>query len=104
MALARLLVQSSLIVLADEPVSSLDPARADDVLKLLTDLTETSGKSLVASLHSPDLIRRYFSRVIGLREGLVQFDLPVEEMSDSVLQRLYRLDNGKGQVASVEVV
>ena len=86
-ALARLLVQSSLIV-----------------LKLLTDLTETSGKTLVASLHSPDLIRRYFSRVIGLRDGLVQFDLPVAEMSDSVLQRLYQLDNGKGQVASVEAV
>ncbi len=103
-ALARLLVQSSLIVLADEPVSSLDPARADDVLKLLTDLTETSGKTLVASLHSPDLIRRYFSRVIGLRDGLVQFDLPVAEMSDSVLQRLYQLDNGKGRVASVEAV
>lgn len=103
-ALARLLVQSSLIVLADEPVSSLDPARADDVLKLLTDLTEASGKTLVASLHSPALIRRYFSRVIGLREGMVQFDLPVDEMSDGVLQRLYQLDNGKGQVASVEVV
>ncbi len=103
-ALARLLVQSSLIVLADEPVSSLDPARADDVLKLLTDLTESSGKTLVASLHSPDLIRRYFSRVIGLREGVVQFDVPVEEMSDSVLQRLYQLDNGKGQVESVEAV
>ena len=103
-ALARLLVQSSLIVLADEPVSSLDPARADDVLKLLTDLTEASGKTLVASLHSPALIRRHFSRVIGLRDGLVQFDLPVDEMSDGVLQRLYQLDNGKGQVASVEVV
>ncbi len=103
-ALARLLVQSSLIVLADEPVSSLDPARADDVLKLLKELTESSGKTLVASLHSPDLIRRYFSRVIGLREGLVQFDLPVDEMSDGVLQRLYQLNNGKGQVASVEVV
>lgn len=102
-ALARLLVQSSQIVLADEPVSSLDPARADDVLKVLTDLTETAGKTLVASLHSPELIRRYFSRVIGLREGLVQFDLPVIEMSDGVLQRLYQLDNGKGHVESVEI-
>ena len=52
-ALARLLVQSSLIVMADEPVSSLDPARADDILRLLTGLTESSGKSLLVSLHSP---------------------------------------------------
>ena len=103
-ALARLLVQSSLVVLADEPVSSLDPARADDMLRLLTGLAESSGKSLVASLHSPALIRKYFPRVIGLREGLVQFDIPVEAMTDGVLERLYQLRNGKGQVASVEVV
>ncbi len=102
-ALARLLVQSALIVLADEPVSSLDPARADDMLRLLTGLAESSGKSLVVSLHSPGLIRKYFSRVIGLRQGLVQFDLPVEEMSDGVLERLYQLDDGNGRVAGVEV-
>ena len=102
-ALARLLVQSSLIILADEPVSSLDPARAEDMVRLMTDLADSSGKTLVVSLHSPTLIRKYFSRAIGLREGLLQFDLPVEEMSDGVLERLYELDNGNGQVAGVEV-
>ncbi len=102
-ALARLLVQASLIVLADEPVSSLDPARADDMLRLMTGLVESSGKSLVVSLHSPDLIRKYFSRVVGLREGLVQFDLPVEQMSDGVLERLYQLDDDNSRVAGVAV-
>jgi phosphonate transport system ATP-binding protein len=103
-ALARLLVQSSLIILADEPVSSLDPARAEDMLRLMTDLADSSGKTLVVSLHSPTLIRKYFSRAIGLREGVLQFDLPVEEMSEGVLERLYELDNGTGQVAGVEVI
>ena len=96
-ALARLLVQSSLVILADEPVSSLDPARAEDMLRLMTDLADSSGKTLVVSLHSPTLIRKYFSRIIGLREGLLQFDLPVEEMSEGVLERLYKLDNGAGR-------
>ena len=73
------------------------------MLRLLTGLAESSGKSLVVSLHSPGLIRKYFSRVIGLRGGLVQFDLPVEEMSDGVLERLYQLDDGNGRVAGVEV-
>ena len=102
-ALARLLVQSSLIVMADEPVSSLDPARADDILRLLTGLTESSGKALLVSLHSPDLIRKHFSRVIGLRQGLVQFDLPVEAMTDGVLEQLYQLDDGNGRVAGAGV-
>ena len=102
-ALARLLVQSSRIILADEPVSSLDPARADDLLRLMTDLADSSGKTLVVSLHSPSLIRKYFSRAIGLREGLLQFDLPVQEMSDGVLEQLYELDNSNGRVMDAEV-
>ena len=102
-ALARLLVQSPRIILADEPVSSLDPARAEDMLRLMTDLADSSGKTLVVSLHSPTLIRKYFSRAIGLREGLLQFDLPVQEMSEGVLERLYELDNGTAQETGAAV-
>ncbi|MDP7226946.1 MAG: ATP-binding cassette domain-containing protein, partial [SAR202 cluster bacterium] len=57
-ALARLLVQQPGIVVADEPVSSLDPTRADDIVRLLTSIVDESGNSLVASLHSIDLARR----------------------------------------------
>ena len=95
-AIARLMVQSSRIILADEPVSSLDPARAEDLLGLLTGLARGSdggdGKTLVASMHSPYLIRKYFSRVIGLREGVLQFDMPAAEMTDEVSDRLYDLE------------
>ena len=101
-ALARLLVQSSRVILADEPVSSLDPTRAEDMLRLLADLADSSGKTLVVSLHSPTLIRKYFSRAIGLRQGLLQFDLPVQEMSEGVVERLYELDNGTQQEAGAE--
>jgi len=91
-AIARLMVQAPKIVLADEPVSSLDPARADEILKLLTGLADETGGALVASLHSPDLIREHFSRVIGLREGVLQFDIPARELTPPVLDALYDLD------------
>ena len=91
-AIARLMVQGSRIILADEPVSSLDPARAEDMLRLLTGLVSTAGKTLIASLHSPHLIRKYFSRVIGLREGTLQFDLPAQQMNEEIFERLYQLN------------
>ena len=90
-AIARLIVQSSRLILADEPVSSLDPARAEDLLGLLTGMA-SGGKALVASMHSPYLIRKYFSRVIALREGQFQFDIPAAEMTGEVADRLYDLD------------
>ncbi len=99
-AIARAMVQSPRLVLADEPVASLDPARAEEILRLLTDLTldsadsadsANSGKTLVASIHSTELIRRFFSRVIGLREGQLQFDLPATELTPALLNDLYDL-------------
>ncbi len=91
-AIARLMVQAPKIVLADEPVSSLDPARAEEILKLLTGLTDETGGAMVASLHAPDLIREHFSRVIGLRQGVLQFDIPARELTPPVLDALYDLD------------
>lgn len=91
-AIARLMVQSPLIVLADEPVSSLDPARAEEMLRLLTGLAGESGRIIIASLHAPDLIRRYFSRVVGLREGALQFDVPAQRLIPQMLDALYDLD------------
>ena len=90
-ALARLLVQRPGIVLADEPVSSLDPARADDVVRLLTSIVDESGTTLIASLHSVDLARRYFTRAIGLRDGRLRFDVAMDEVEDATLRALYDL-------------
>lgn len=95
-AIARLLVQDPQMIIADEPVSSLDPARAEDILDMLTGIAKERGKTLIASIHtldisSTDISSSYFSRVIGLREGRVQFDLPMHELSQRRLTSLYRL-------------
>jgi phosphonate transport system ATP-binding protein len=90
-ALARLLVQRPEVILADEPVSSLDPARAEDILSMLTRLAKEEGQTLVASLHSVGYARKYFNRIIALREGRVYFDLPVEKVTADKLDQLYNL-------------
>jgi len=88
-AIARLLVQEPDLVLADEPVSSLDPARASEVLDLLR--TATPLGTLVVSLHQPELARRHCTRVIGLQHGRIVVDLPVERLDDATLLDLYSL-------------
>ena len=91
-AIARLMVQSPRVVLADEPVASLDPAMADEILRLLTGLAEVDGRAFVVSLHSPELIRRFYTRVIGLRKGHLAFDLAAEAVPETALDDLYQLD------------
>jgi|SRR5680860_95257 len=91
-ALARLLVQKPEVILADEPVSSLDPARSEDVISLLTQIVKEEGQTLVVSLHSVEYARKYFTRIIAMREGKVYFDLPAGEVTDEVLLELYNLE------------
>ncbi|MBI4305081.1 MAG: ATP-binding cassette domain-containing protein [Chloroflexi bacterium] len=93
-ALARLLVQDPAILLVDEPVASLDPELATDLLSLLRDLTIETNKTLVASLHSPEFATNFFERVIGLRNGRIEFDLPSSKVSRRRLDALYQL-NGR---------
>ena len=101
-ALARLLVQDPRILLVDEPVSSLDPARSEDLLELLRRLAAEDGRTLVASLHSPDLARRYFDRVVGLREGRVAFDGASSAVTTEQLTDVYRLVDEPGRPAARE--
>jgi phosphonate transport system ATP-binding protein len=94
-ALARLLVQNPEIILADEPVSSLDPSRAEDILSMLIKLVKEENQTLIASLHSVEYAKRFFTRIIGLREGKICFDLPVEKITDADLFTLYNLEELK---------
>ena len=89
-ALARVLVQDPLVILADEPVSSLDPERSQEIMGLLRDLV-AAGKTLVVSLHSIDLARQYCDRIVGLRDGKILFDAPPAAVSDALIDELYRL-------------
>ena len=91
-ALARVLVQDPDLVLADEPVSSLDPARAEEVLQLLCATVTGRDRTLLVSLHDFDLALRHCDRVVGLRAGRVLFDLPADEVTQELRQRLYALE------------
>jgi phosphonate transport system ATP-binding protein len=90
-ALARLLVQSPEIVLADEPVASLDPPRAEDILALLVKIASEENQTLIASLHSVEYAKKYFDRLIALQDGQIFFDLPASLVSDAQIASLYKL-------------
>ncbi len=93
-ALARLLVQQPRAVLADEPVAAVDPARAEDLLRMLTAIAEEDGQTLVASMHNVDLALRHFGRVIALRGGYMLFDKPAAALSAIDVAELYDLQRG----------
>jgi phosphonate transport system ATP-binding protein len=90
-ALARVLVQEPDLIIADEPVSSLDPARSEEVMDLLTTVVTGGRRTLVVSLHDLDIARRRCDRVVGLRAGRLVFDVPASEVSDRVGADLYRI-------------
>ena len=90
-ALARIIVQDPAMVLADEPISSLDPQRARVVMDLLAAVVADGDRSLLVSLHDFDIARSVCDRVIGLRQGHVVFDLPAGEVTDAHRDELYRL-------------
>ncbi|MFB6347714.1 MAG: phosphonate ABC transporter ATP-binding protein, partial [bacterium] len=92
-ALARLLVQQPRAILADEPVASVDPARARSLLGTLVKIADEEGITLVVSLHSVDLALEFFPRIIGLRDGSVQLDRPSMKIDDPDLQSLYELED-----------
>lgn len=87
--IARVLYQQPELILADEPVSALDPTLADAALGELVAESEQRGASLFASLHAVDLALKWFPRIVGLRAGEVAFDLPTTRVTDAMLHELY---------------
>jgi phosphonate transport system ATP-binding protein len=87
--IARVFYQQADLILADEPVSALDPALADAALGELVGESERRGASLFASLHAVDLALKWFPRIVGLRAGVVTFDLPTAEVNEALLHELY---------------
>ena len=90
-AVARALFQEPAVILADEPVSAVDPARARDVLELLTRLSEEEGLTLLVSMHQLDLAREFFPRLVGLKHGNVHFDGKPSELGSEGLSALFEL-------------
>jgi phosphonate transport system ATP-binding protein len=89
-AIARTLMQEPALILADEPVSSLDPKLSRVVLDILKRVCREDGIAALVSLHTLELTREYADRVIGLKEGRIFFDGPAVNLSDSVIDSVYQ--------------
>jgi len=89
---ARLLYQRPDLMLADEPVSSLDPTLALQTLQVLVADSRARTATLVVSLHAVDLALACFPRIVGVRDGRIAFDLPAAEVSELLLRDLYAVE------------
>lgn len=87
--LARALASCASLFLIDEPLSALDPSRAEQAMGTLTRSAREREATLVATLHQVDMALRFFPRIIGLREGQLAFDLPASQVTEEVLGSLY---------------
>jgi phosphonate transport system ATP-binding protein len=88
-AIARALAQRPRVLLADEPVASLDPEAADEIMKLLRRLAVEDNLAVLCVLHQIDLAYTYADRVVGIRDGRMAFDLPSSDLSRDEVRRLY---------------
>ncbi len=91
-AICRALVQEPRIILADEPVASLDPRNSLLVMEALADINRRYGITVLVNLHSLDLARNYCERLVGLAAGRLVFDGPPEALTDAAAQTLYGLE------------
>ncbi len=89
-AIARAYCQQASVILADEPVSALDPRAAEEVLELLADLAHNDGLAVLAVLHQPDLATRHSDRVVGMTLGEVTFDKRPADVSSEEIDALYQ--------------
>lgn len=87
--IARVLYQEAQLILADEPVSALDPTLALDTVQLLVQEAKARNATLVASLHAVELAQQCFERLVGIRGGRIVFDLPARQVTPAQLQALY---------------
>lgn len=92
-AVARALFQSPQVLLADEPISAVDPARARQLLELLVGLCEEEKLTLVVSMHQLELAQEFFPRMVGLKAGRVLFDREAASMDEEEVKELYQLES-----------
>lgn len=88
-AVARALCQRASVLLADEPVSALDPRAAEEVMALLAELAHQENLAVAAVLHQPDLALRHADTVIGLIDGRIEYSGPISGLDASMQSRLY---------------
>jgi len=88
-AIARTLVQGAKVVLADEPIASLDPESSRKVMEILARINREDGNTVVVSLHQVDMAMRYCPRVVALHQGQVVYDGPSATLTPALLKELY---------------
>ena len=91
---ARVLYQAPKLILADEPVSAMDPVLSDLTIRQLIEDASSRHATLIASLHAVDIALRWFPRIIGIRDGEIAFDLPSSEVTEALLKELYASEMG----------
>lgn len=89
-AIARVLVQNPDAILADEPISNLDPGLSQGIMDLLLDLSHSTGKTLFSSLHAIEFALSHFERIIGLRRGRILFDTSTDLITEPMINSLYQ--------------
>lgn len=89
-AIARALMQQPDILLADEPVASLDPVTGEQILQLMAELRRQQGLTVVMNSHNVEAALEYSDRILGMRDGRLLFDLPPEKVDRKLLDSLYR--------------
>ena len=87
--LARALMQNPQLILADEPVSSLDPATSNQIMDLLKEFNEKDGMAVICNLHLPSLAKTYGSRIIVLSKGRIVYDGSPTDLSEDKLNSFY---------------
>ncbi len=88
-ALTRALMQDPKIILANEPIASLDPMNAQVVMDSLRQIHERDGRTVIANLHTLDTARRYCDRIIGMRKGRIVFDGSPPQLTTGVARDIY---------------
>ena len=87
--IARAIIKRPLLLLADEPVASLDPKAANLILSLLKKINEEYGTTILCNLHQVDLAKKYSDRLVGLLDGKIIFDEKSENINKSILEKIY---------------
>ena len=92
-AIARALMQNPKILLADEPISSLDPKNSKKVMDDILKINREDGITVICNLHSLEIAKKYCDRLIGLSDGEVLFDGKPNELTIEISKKLYDLED-----------
>lgn len=87
--ICRALMQNPSLILADEPIASLDPKSSEVVMRQLKDITESKGVTTIVNLHQVDVAKKFATRIIGVRQGEIVFDSSPAGLTDAMIESIY---------------